>query len=242
MLLNKFSKHAKTLAFRLTVWYAAIFMLFSLAAFFSVYITVKSQMQNGIDEDLLSETKEFSEIYALKGIEEAKTLMSLEAESEGNAKVFLRFLTFEGKETVASDMTSWKWIGVNKTALETVSRAGGNYFETVTTSRPFHVARTLYSRLDDGLVFQMGLLIDERRQVSHLMRDVFLIALLIFAVFACLAGWIMARRALRGVEKITRTAETISSGKLDNRVTIKGGGIRDRKTGFDVQSNAGPDR
>ncbi len=53
-------------------------------------------------------------------------------------------------------------------------------------------------------------------------REYFGNAFIIVILASALIGWFMARRALSGVDNITRTAISISQGELDKRVPVKG--------------------
>jgi heavy metal sensor kinase len=52
-------------------------------------------------------------------------------------------------------------------------------------------------------------------------RKIFVTTMASLFVFAAIIGWFMARRALAGVEAVTRTARQISEGSLKERVPVK---------------------
>jgi hypothetical protein len=79
MLLDKLRRFRRTLAFRLTVWYAGIFTVSSLLAFFFFYLQIASILRERTDEELLDDVKDFSVLLAAKNIEEVKQMMVLEA-------------------------------------------------------------------------------------------------------------------------------------------------------------------
>ncbi len=77
-----------TLAFRLTLWYAGIFTLSSCVAFLSLYLLMKSDFKRRTYQELLNEFQEYSSLLEIKGFDTLKTVMALEAESEGIGKIF----------------------------------------------------------------------------------------------------------------------------------------------------------
>src|SRR4029450_13991330 len=96
MLFDKFHSLRRTLAFRLTVWYAAIFTISSLLAFLFFYLQIASILRDRTDEDLVDDIKELSALLAAKGIDEVKQAMILEAKTDGEKEVFYRLLSADG--------------------------------------------------------------------------------------------------------------------------------------------------
>ena len=77
MLFEKLLRIHRTLAFRLTLWYATIFTASSLLAFFFFYLQIASILRERTDEELLDDIEEFSILLAEKGIDEVKQTMVL---------------------------------------------------------------------------------------------------------------------------------------------------------------------
>ena len=88
MYLKKILNQRNTLAFRLTLWYAAIFAISSFGAFLSFYYIATSVIHNRMDKSILNEIPEYSSLLSLKGLETLKTSLGLEASSEGWIKCF----------------------------------------------------------------------------------------------------------------------------------------------------------
>ena len=62
-----------TLAARLTLWYTAIFVLFTGGAFLLFYFTIDTLLDQRIDEDLEEDIVEFRNLYREDGIAGIKT-------------------------------------------------------------------------------------------------------------------------------------------------------------------------
>jgi hypothetical protein len=92
MLFDKLRRIRRTLAFRLTVWYAGIFTVSSLLAFFFFYLQIVSIVRERTDEELLEELEEFSIRLASRGVEDLKQVLVQEAKDEGEKKIFFRLL------------------------------------------------------------------------------------------------------------------------------------------------------
>ena len=112
MFLKKIHNARHTLAFRLTFWYAGIFMLTSCVAFFFFYFLISSVIQDRTDLDLLGEARTLSSILKLQGIEAVKRKIIFEAQAAGEKKIFFRLLSFDGQEFSSSNMSYWLDIGV----------------------------------------------------------------------------------------------------------------------------------
>lgn len=116
MFFERVNKFRRTLAFRLTLLYTAVFALSSFIAFLTVYEVMISRIHARTDKILGSEMKEVSSMLASKGIETVKKEIVDEAESIGTNDVFFRLLSLEGDEIASSNLDSWKGIGISRIA------------------------------------------------------------------------------------------------------------------------------
>jgi signal transduction histidine kinase len=221
MFLRKLIRLPNTLAFRLTLWYAAIFAVSSFAAFIVIYLLTTSIIQGRTDQDLLDEVEEFSSLLELKGINEVKTYIDLETESEGVNKIFFRIITINGDELYLSNVSSWGNIGTSRIALKHLSEGKKYVYETLVIPELQHKIRIIYANIGHGKIFQIGRSLEDDNRFIKVFRDIFSLTLAVIMVFAALIGWFMARRALLGVEEVSRTAIEISKGAFERRVPIK---------------------
>ena len=212
-----------TLAFRLSVWYGAIFTVSLLASFILFYFLIKSSLNARTDQDLLNEIKEFSSILLQKGEEEFKTAIIFEAESEGTEKVFYRLFSKDGTEIGSSNLTSWGFVP-DRSALEIYNSGKDHLFETIPIPDTTHKARVLYSKIDKDKIIQAGQSMIDDEDFLETFRNIFGIAGLVMIAFSMVFGWFMARRALAGVEDVTQTAINIYDGDFSSRVPLTGQG------------------
>jgi heavy metal sensor kinase len=222
MLLDRLLRLRRTLAFRLTVWYAAIFTVSSLLAFFFFYLQVASILRERTDEDLLDDIKEFSALLAAKGIEEVKQTMILEAKTDGEKDVFYRLLSPDGKELGSSELFFWGQLSVNQAALQQIVKDGKPVLETLTIEGRRHKARTVYAPMGPGTILQIGMSLEDNDEFLGEFRQIFGATITAVMVVAGLLGWFMAKRALKNVEEVTRTARAISASDLEQRVPVTG--------------------
>ena len=79
-----------TLAFRLTLWYAGIFIFSACVAFLFFYLLITSVIKQQTVQDLLIGARTFSSILSTRGAEALKQQAILEAQASGEKKVFFR--------------------------------------------------------------------------------------------------------------------------------------------------------
>jgi heavy metal sensor kinase len=222
MLFENLRRLRHTLAFRLTIWYAAIFTVSSLLAFFLFYLQIASILRERTDEDLLDDIKEFSALLAAKGIEEVKQTMILEAKTDGEKDVFYRLLSPDGKELGSSELFFWGQLSVNHAALQQIAKDGKPVLETLTIEGRRHKARTVYAPIAPDAILQIGESLEDNDEFLAKFRQIFGATITGVMVLAGLLGWFMAKRALKNVEEVTRTARAISASDLEQRVPVTG--------------------
>jgi len=222
MLLDKLRSFRRTLAFRLTVWYAGIFTVSALLGFLFFYLQVASILRDRTDEELLDDIKDFSVLLAEKGIEGVKQTMVLEAKEDGEKEIFYRLMTSDGEELGSSNLFFWGQMAVNRSVLERLNRDAKPVFETLTIEGRRHKARTVYAPIGPDAILQIGMTMEDNDDFLADFREIFGTTVAGVIGLAALIGWFMAKRALTNVEEVTRTAQAISASELNQRVPVKG--------------------
>ena len=210
-----------TLAFRLTLWYAGIFILSACIAFFFFYFLITSVIRQQTDQDLLSEVRTFSSILSVQGSDALKRQAFLEAQAGGEKKIFFRLLFITGQLFSSSNMSYWRDIRVNKEAIKRLLKQSAPIFDTITTPNRKHKVRILYAVLGPGMIVQLGRSMDNYTRIIEAFQRIFVITMAVLFILAAVVGWFMAKRALAGVETVTQTARRISDRSLDERVPVK---------------------
>ncbi|MCD6186343.1 MAG: HAMP domain-containing protein, partial [Deltaproteobacteria bacterium] len=220
MSLKKLLKLHATLAFRLTFWYTAIFVISFFLAFLGIYFLIVSTIQERVDQELLSDKTEFVSLLVY-GLDKIKNEIKIETDSEGADKIFFRILTLTGEELAASNLASWGNIEIDQIALTSLN-SGMNYvFQTIKIPKHHHhKARILYSIIGSGKILQVGQSLKDDECLLESFRELFGTTMIILTVFSALTGWFMAKRALKGIGRITSTAIEISDGALEKRVPV----------------------
>lgn len=221
MFLKKIDSIRHTLAFRLTLWYAGIFMLTSCVAFLFFYLLIAAVIRDRTDQDLLGEARTLASILNTQGIEAVKRQVIFEAQAAGEKKVFFRLLSFSGQEFSSSNMSYWRDIQIGIEGINQLLNEQKPVFETTRLPDRKHKIRILYSIIGRGIILQLGQSMENYTRFIEAFRKIFVATMASLFIFAAIVGWFMARRALAGVETVTQTARQISEGSLKERVPVK---------------------
>ena len=71
-----------------------------------------------------------------------------------------------------------------------------------------------------GVILQIGQSMENYSRFIDAFKRIFVVTMVFLIALAAGVGWFMARRAVSGVEAVTRTAQEISGGTLDERVPV----------------------
>ena len=220
MPLERLRSYRKTLAFRLTLWYAGVFAVSSCVAFLLFYTLITSVFRERTDQELLSQAGEFSAVLATRGLEAVKSLAMLEAQAAGVKKVFFRLLSSGGQVFSSSNMSYWQDIDIREGAIKQLIRGRQNVFETISIPNRRDKVRVLHVMVGSGIILQIGRSMETDTRFIDAFKNIFVITMVLLVGLAAGVGWFMARRAVSGVEAVTRTARDISGGTLDKRVPV----------------------
>lgn len=224
MYLKGFLKLRRTLAYRLTLWYAGILTLTCIIIFIVFIFLVSSIIQERTDHELLVEAREYSGILTSSGIGGVKDEIIKESLLENLNVSFFRLIGTDGEEIASTDMSSWKNIVVSRKALGKLSEGSDHVFETMDLPDRQYNIRVVYAKIGPGTILQMGQTLEENEQLLNIFKEIFGGILVVLILFAPLTGLFMARRALAGIEEVTQTAMEISKGDFEKRVSVKGKG------------------
>ena len=221
MFLNKIRRLPHTLALRLTIWYAVIFAASSMLVFVFVYLLISTFIAQRTDDELHEDLGEFAAFFQAHGIERVKTEMALDTKHQEAEQVFLRLWSDDGRQLAATDLSSWPGLeNVPVQALRQVAGDHGPIVETVNLPALEHDVRRIIGTIGPGVVLEIGLSLEDDEELVATILHGFLATLAAVFVLGGPIGWFMARRALRAIDKVTRTANEISLGALDRRVPV----------------------
>jgi heavy metal sensor kinase len=212
----------ESLAVRLTIWYGLIFTLSLGAAFFFLYFVMNTVLLERTDRELLNQAGTFHSIFKAKGLEAVKRVMILEAQAGGEQKIFFRLLSLDGFAFSSSNMADWEDMSVKKGAVQQLVSGQPHVFDRVVAQG--RQIRVYYGGIGRGIVLQIGREMESAARFGEAFKQIYIGIMLGMILPAVFAGWFMARKALSGLETVTRTAMHISADELKQRVKVKGQG------------------
>ena len=221
MFLKKLRKLRHTLALRLTIWYAGSFIVSSGLAFMLIYFLMAAVVKQETDEELEDDLAEFTAFVQIGGLERLEAEIMLETQGDEADQTFFRLWALDGRQLMASDLTSWSGLSTPHEVLAQIQTADEPLFETLTLPQREHRTRSIYALIAPDLVLQIGESLENDEEFMEALLEGFLITLAVVIMLGGSIGWFMARRALRGVQEITQAATEISEGTLDRRVTVR---------------------
>jgi len=213
-------KFRHTLAFRLTLWYAGIFSISACIAFIFFYFLMTSMFRDQTDRDLFRQAGIFSTIMAMDGVEDVKRFAALESQASGEKKIFYRLFYPTGISFSSSNMSYWQDIGVTRENIEQALQGNTQIYETLAIPGRVGQVRILYSNIGAGVILQLGQSLENIANFVEAFRRIVIATLLMLVLLSAGFGWFMARRAVSGVQAVTRTARIISAGSLEERVPV----------------------
>jgi heavy metal sensor kinase len=224
MFLRKILDLRHTLALRLAFWYACIFTISTGVAFLFFYLLITSVIRERTDQELINQVGQLTTILNLQGIEAVKRVAILEAQAAGVKKIFFRLLYSSGDVFSSSNMSYWQNIGIHRSAIRSLLAGQNHIFKTTVIPDRKHKIRILYGIIGPGIILQLGQSMENYTRFIEAFQRIFTTTMALLIVLATVVGWFMARRALSGMEVISRTARNISGGALENRVPVKSKG------------------
>jgi signal transduction histidine kinase len=121
-------------------------------------------------------------------------------------------------------MSSWRNIAISRPALQLLTGGTNHVFETLDIPNRKHKVRILYGIVGPDKILQMGKSLEDDERFMEAFRERFVVLMAVLMAVGALIGWFMAKRALLGVEEVTRTAEEISAGDIERRVPLRARG------------------
>ena len=222
MSLKKKNSLFSTFAFRLTLWYAILFIISLIIIFFISYKILAADLVHVVDRDLLAATNKVDQEFQRQGLTQVKSDIREGIEEEGINRVFYRLLTSQLNIVATSDPLKWPCLNFPVLSHWASMAAGGqsNYHTLSPNDRPYKI-RILSQVVDDGkYVVQIGKPMKDEEELAKVYSKVFLGSVFILLLCGIILSWIEAQKAMKGVKRITSTAWNIGQGDIKHRVEL----------------------
>ena len=221
MSFQKIGNFSQTLSFRLTLWYAGIFMVSTLLLLLFFYHYIARQILLEVDAQLEEEIVEFQTILHEGGLPQVRLYLVIEVESETESTFFRLISMADGKEVAMEtnfQVTDKKLLD---NILISLKNTAENIFQTITISGYPNNLRVVTGKIGQGFALQVGTSFVHDEKVLALFKRLAFFVAFPFLIVSAVIGWFLARRALKDVEQVTLTAEKIAGGDYNQRVRLQ---------------------
>ena len=220
MSFQKIRNFSHTLSFRLTLWYAGIFIFSTLLMLLLFYYFTAFQILQDMDADLTEEVTEFKSILSEGDVAAVKNYMVIEVESDIE-ETFFRLLTTDGRELkMVSNIPLENGQSLQE-HIPPVEKSVEMAFTTVKIPGYPHRLRILSGGIGPDLILQVGDSFYYYDQLLSIFKRLIILVTLPVFLLSALIGWFLARQAMGKVEAVTMIADKTAGGDYSQRVRLK---------------------
>ncbi len=221
MSFQKIRNFSHTLSFRLTLWYTGIFMISALLLLFFFYHYLASLVHNQLDEQLGEEIFEFQSILENGGLAAVRQYLVIEVESESEDTFFRLVSLADGQELAMEKNFSFSDTRPLAAFVQASKNDTNNIFGNITLPGYPNKLRIVSGQIGQGLALQVGSSFIHDEKILNLFKRMTLMVTFPLLILSAVAGWFLARNALKDVAEVTLTAEKITGGDYNQRVRLK---------------------
>ncbi len=191
-------------------------------ALVTLYVSINTILNNRLDADLHEDIAEFNELFAEEGMEEVIQEMKREINSSDESEIFLRVVDEKGTSVFSSDLSEWEGVDSELTRASPAELAqSGSVLQTVAVADQEYAARAISGLLGQHHILQIGETTEKKEEIMAILLWVFGGLLIVGVPVASVSGWLIARKAIRGIEEVSRAAKAIEGGDLSRRVSVE---------------------
>lgn len=217
MSLRPLKRLRKRVGFRMTLWYATLFVLSSLLLFALAYLLLFSSIREKDREMIQSKIDEYALQYEASGLEAVLSEVRLERSSNEQAGFFVRVADPHNRTLFLTLPPRWK--GLNLKEVEAQSATADEDSWILSRRRgDEEILEIATGRLPGGYAVQVGRGSGERDRLLEYFREVFIGIMIPVILVGFAGGSFLALRALRPIRDLIQTVRSIDTGKMDARV------------------------
>ncbi|MHB9071918.1 MAG: sensor histidine kinase [Desulfobaccales bacterium] len=208
----------RTIGFRLTLWYSAIFILSSLTLFILAYLLLSSSLEKKDREMILAKVKEYKALYLTGGISAISQEITLEKNAGKPNAFFIRVGSPANGTLLLNIPDQWAHFDLKTLEPETVKEHAWSRLRAKDDENVMEIAAI---RLPDRGILQVGKSTESREELLETFRGVFAGVTLVVILIGVIGGQFLAFRALRPIRNLIQTVRAITdTGKIEARMPV----------------------
>jgi signal transduction histidine kinase len=223
MFLRNLSQFRKTLGFRLTIWYAAIFIFSSLILFALVYYMVSSTVRAYDQKVVQAKISEYALVERTDGLPTLIRDIHLEQANNLDSGLLIRLADSDNRTLAEIVPHRWKASDLKKIENSSVPVSEEQWRFTVSNEH-WGVLEIFGRRLSDGSILQIGKRPQKPGRLLEGFGPIFAGIMIPVVLVGIIAGLFLALRALRPIRGLIQTVRCIDGGNLDARVPSRQSG------------------
>jgi len=218
MLLKFLDRIRKTIGFRLTFWYSAIFILSFLILFIFAYFYLSSSIQKYERENIRMELKECATQYQKGGLDALQKEVDLEKNVTGSNPFFIRLTGPENNTIFLNIPDQWTKFDLKELEAQYIN-SSKKWLHLRAKDNVLEIASL---RFPDGYLLQVGKSTEKRGDLLKRFHITFAGILIPVILLSFTGGVFLAYRTLRPIRSLIDTLQSIiSTGKMDVRIPTR---------------------
>jgi signal transduction histidine kinase len=209
-------KLLRTTAFKLTLFYLGIFILFAASLLGYFALNTRRLITEQITATVNGEVNGLSEQYGQGGLRRLVTVVDLRSRRPGSS---LYLVTTPSGEGLAGNVGS-----LEPGVLDRPGWLETNYHRLESPEGAEHRALVRVVQLPGGFHLLVGRDLDERERLFGIIVNAGQWSLALVIVLGLVGGFFVSRRVLSRIDAMTGTAQTIMAGDLSGRLPVAGTG------------------
>ena len=209
------SEPGARIGLRLASWYAAVFVITSLAVVLLTYRLLSASLEERDRQLVISTLREYSQRYASGGLGSLADAVEIEQRSGRQERMFVRVVRGRSETLFLSTPYAWNDFDVSRLR-------GRGELEQILSESGTARLEVASARLPDGTLLQVGKSSENREALLTRYRTVLATVSLVIVALGLAGGAIVTRSTLQPIRQlITAVRSIIRTGRIDARVPVR---------------------